>query len=249
MRRATASVAHWATTGGSTPAAIYRNLAVPPLRDRVPWELVQLWWGDDRFVPADHPLSNAKVALADLLEIGALSGESGTGGIRGRRRRSAHGWGPDPRRERPPHSDRQGNRSRGRTDLGRAAVRGDAPRRWSRPSRADGPSSISSSSVSERTATSCQSSLDPRRSTRTTPRWRCRRRRISNRTSPGSPSTRVSSTSRAGSSSSHTARRRRRSSRRSSGRCATIGAGRPSWRAAPGATWILDEAAASALDR
>ncbi len=72
-------VAHWATTGGSTPAAIYRNLAVPPLRDRVPWELVQLWWGDDRFVPLDHPLSNAKVALADLLEIGALSGESGTG--------------------------------------------------------------------------------------------------------------------------------------------------------------------------
>ena len=71
--------AHWATTGGSTPAAIYRNLAVPPLRDRVPWELVELWWGDERFVPADHPLSNAKIAEADLLEIGALSGESGTG--------------------------------------------------------------------------------------------------------------------------------------------------------------------------
>jgi 6-phosphogluconolactonase len=71
--------AHWATTGGSTPAAIYRNLALPPLRDRVPWELVDLWWGDERFVPADHPMSNAKIALADLLEIGALSGESGTG--------------------------------------------------------------------------------------------------------------------------------------------------------------------------
>jgi len=71
--------AHWATTGGSTPAAIYRNLAVPPLRDRVPWGLVELWWGDERFVPADHPLSNAKIAEADLLEIGALSGESGTG--------------------------------------------------------------------------------------------------------------------------------------------------------------------------
>lgn len=73
-------VAHWATTGGSTPAAIYRNLAVPPLRDRVPWELVQLWWGDERFVPADHPLSNAEIASADLLEVGALSGQSGTGG-------------------------------------------------------------------------------------------------------------------------------------------------------------------------
>ena len=72
--------AHWATTGGSTPAAIYRNLAVPPVRDRVPWEFVELWWGDERFVPADHPLSNAKIATADLLEIGALSGQSGTGG-------------------------------------------------------------------------------------------------------------------------------------------------------------------------
>jgi 6-phosphogluconolactonase len=71
--------AHWATTGGSTPALIYRNLALPPLRDRIPWELVDLWWGDERFVPLDHPLSNAKIALADLLEIGALSGESGTG--------------------------------------------------------------------------------------------------------------------------------------------------------------------------
>jgi 6-phosphogluconolactonase len=71
--------AHWATTGGSAPAAIYRNLAMPPLRDRVPWEFVELWWGDERFVPADHPLSNAKIAVADLLEIGALSGQSGTG--------------------------------------------------------------------------------------------------------------------------------------------------------------------------
>jgi 6-phosphogluconolactonase len=71
--------AHWATTGGSTPAAIYRNLAVTPLRDKIPWEQVHLWWGDDRFVPADHPLSNVHVATSDLIEIGALSGESGTG--------------------------------------------------------------------------------------------------------------------------------------------------------------------------
>lgn len=71
--------AHWATTGGSTVAPIYRNLATPPLRDRIRWEAVDIWWGDERFVPADHPLSNAKIAEADLLEIGALSGESGTG--------------------------------------------------------------------------------------------------------------------------------------------------------------------------
>lgn len=72
--------AHWATTGGSTPAGIYRNLANAPLRDRVPWDAVELWWGDERFVPRDHPLSNAKVADDVLIDIGALSGESGTGG-------------------------------------------------------------------------------------------------------------------------------------------------------------------------
>jgi 6-phosphogluconolactonase len=71
--------AHWATTGGSTPAGIYRALAAPPLRDAVPWDRVELWWGDDRFVPRDHPWSNAKVADDVLLEIGAHSGESGTG--------------------------------------------------------------------------------------------------------------------------------------------------------------------------
>jgi 6-phosphogluconolactonase len=77
---ASRGVAHGATTGGSTPAAIYRDLALPPLRDEIPWDTVQLWWGDDRFVPPDHPLSNVHVATSDLLEIGALSGESGTGG-------------------------------------------------------------------------------------------------------------------------------------------------------------------------
>jgi 6-phosphogluconolactonase len=48
--------ADWVTTGGSTPVGIYRELAAAPLRDRVPWHAVHVWWGDDRFVPRDHPL-------------------------------------------------------------------------------------------------------------------------------------------------------------------------------------------------
>ena len=78
--RATATARTGRRPAARRPAAIYRNLATPPLRDRVPWEFVDLWWGDERFVPPDHPLSNAKIALSDLLEIGALSGQSGTGG-------------------------------------------------------------------------------------------------------------------------------------------------------------------------
>jgi 6-phosphogluconolactonase len=71
--------AHWLTTGGSTPAGTYRHLSTAPLRDRVPWDDVELWLGDERFVPRDHPLSNIKVADDVLIDIGALSGESGTG--------------------------------------------------------------------------------------------------------------------------------------------------------------------------
>ena len=59
-------VAHWVTTGGSTPGLIYRHLADSPLREMVPWGNVHMWWSDDRWVPADDVLSNA-LACWDLL--------------------------------------------------------------------------------------------------------------------------------------------------------------------------------------
>ena len=58
--------ADWATTGGSAAPGIYRHLADDPLRDEIPWAEVHIWWGDDRFVPRDHPLSNVK-PLDDIL--------------------------------------------------------------------------------------------------------------------------------------------------------------------------------------
>jgi 6-phosphogluconolactonase len=58
--------ADWATTGGSMAPAIYRRLAAEPLRDKVPWSSVHVWWGDDRYVPRDHPLSNVQ-PLDDIL--------------------------------------------------------------------------------------------------------------------------------------------------------------------------------------
>ena len=63
--------ADFATTGGSTPAAIYRALAAAPLRDHVPWTEMQVWWGDDRFVPREHELSNVKPLDDVLLRDGA----------------------------------------------------------------------------------------------------------------------------------------------------------------------------------
>ena len=62
--------ADWATTGGSTPIGVY-NALVGMGRGAVPWEKVQTWWGDDRFVPPDHPLSNANAFLDTMVELGA----------------------------------------------------------------------------------------------------------------------------------------------------------------------------------
>lgn len=71
--------AHWATTGGSAPVGVYRFLAEAPHRDEVPWDRVHVWWGDDRYVPRDHPLSNVLPLDSVLLSAAARSGMSGTG--------------------------------------------------------------------------------------------------------------------------------------------------------------------------
>jgi 6-phosphogluconolactonase len=53
---------------------IYRRLAAEPLREAIPWLAVHIWWGDDRFVPRDHPLSNVKPLDDILLAIAATEG-------------------------------------------------------------------------------------------------------------------------------------------------------------------------------
>jgi 6-phosphogluconolactonase len=71
--------ADWATTGGSTPTGIYQVLASAPHRNEVPWDRVHIWWGDDRYVPRDHPLSNVLPLDQVLLSASALAGLSGSG--------------------------------------------------------------------------------------------------------------------------------------------------------------------------
>jgi len=72
IEAATAAVAargvfHLCTTGGSTPAALYRALREPSRADRMPWAKTQIWFGDDRFVPRADPLSNVAPLDAQLL--------------------------------------------------------------------------------------------------------------------------------------------------------------------------------------
>jgi 6-phosphogluconolactonase len=68
-----------ALTGGSTAGALYGVLTSREFRARLDWDRIHLWWGDERYVPTDHPDSNAGLAFDRLLAIGARSGESGEG--------------------------------------------------------------------------------------------------------------------------------------------------------------------------
>lgn len=51
-----------ALTGGSGPVQAYRLLGEEPLRSRIPWEGVHLFWGDERCVPPGHARSNFRMA-------------------------------------------------------------------------------------------------------------------------------------------------------------------------------------------
>lgn len=54
-----------ALAGGSTPRRLYELLA-RETEGEIPWSQIHLFWGDERFVPQDHPKSNARMA-ADVL--------------------------------------------------------------------------------------------------------------------------------------------------------------------------------------
>jgi 6-phosphogluconolactonase len=56
-----------ALAGGSTPKAAYVMLASAAYRDRVPWQHIHFFWGDERHVPPDHEDSNYHMAHEAML--------------------------------------------------------------------------------------------------------------------------------------------------------------------------------------
>ena len=57
-------------SGGSTPKPLYQALS----RENLPWDKIHIFWGDERYVPVDHPDSNqgmARSAWLDLVNIPA----------------------------------------------------------------------------------------------------------------------------------------------------------------------------------
>lgn len=53
-----------ALAGGNTPRPLYESMATQNL----PWEKIHIFWGDERYVPADHSDSNQKMAREALLD-------------------------------------------------------------------------------------------------------------------------------------------------------------------------------------
>lgn len=54
-------------SGGSTPKTLYGLLASDEFRGRFPWQRVFWYWGDERFVPYDHPESNFRMTREAML--------------------------------------------------------------------------------------------------------------------------------------------------------------------------------------
>lgn len=56
-----------ALAGGNTPRTLYKLLATD-FRDRIPWNRVHLFWGDERYVPPGDPQSNYRLVRESLLD-------------------------------------------------------------------------------------------------------------------------------------------------------------------------------------
>jgi len=59
-----------AISGGSTPQAAFELLADPnqPWRSRMPWDMLDLYWVDERCVSPDNPASNYRMTREALLD-------------------------------------------------------------------------------------------------------------------------------------------------------------------------------------
>ena len=63
--RGTASIV---LTGGGIGIASLRELAASGARDAVDWDALDVWWGDERFLPTGHPERNETQAREVLLD-------------------------------------------------------------------------------------------------------------------------------------------------------------------------------------
>jgi 6-phosphogluconolactonase len=58
---------HVSLTGGSTPRTLYSLLTAPEWQRRIDWPRTEVYFGDERCVPPEHPDSNFRMANEALL--------------------------------------------------------------------------------------------------------------------------------------------------------------------------------------
>jgi len=63
-------------SGGSTPKTLYQLLASDEFSARFPWQRVFWYWGDERFVPHDHPDSNYRMVREAMLTKASVPAEN-----------------------------------------------------------------------------------------------------------------------------------------------------------------------------
>lgn len=56
-----------ALSGGSSPVRLYEILSEEPYKEKIPWDKIHFFWGDDRYVPHDDDRSNFKLAMDTML--------------------------------------------------------------------------------------------------------------------------------------------------------------------------------------
>lgn len=61
-----------ALSGGNTPKPLYAKIAA----QKLPWDAIHIFWGDERYVPPDHPDSNQKMARQVWLDQVAIPPEN-----------------------------------------------------------------------------------------------------------------------------------------------------------------------------
>jgi 6-phosphogluconolactonase len=60
--------AHLVLTGGTVAAKVYASVAASPARGAIDWRALDVWWGDERFLPGGDPERNETLAREALLD-------------------------------------------------------------------------------------------------------------------------------------------------------------------------------------
>jgi 6-phosphogluconolactonase len=65
--QSTGRIPHWVLTGGTIADKIHVTLGRSRARDAIDWTRVEVWWGDERFLPSGDPQRNETQARGALL--------------------------------------------------------------------------------------------------------------------------------------------------------------------------------------